>query len=197
MLEKYEALITGYLADDYATCEDFFDKTLIASLRKNLQKGHADGIMHQAGVGKQASFQQNQLVRGDVISWIENDSIEPSELAFLAIVQAFYRYLNQTCYTGINGSEFHNALYETGSFYKRHLDQFKLDSNRQFSMLTYLNEDWADTDGGELVLYLDGKEIIIQPRGGRVIFFKADKIEHEVRPASRERMSIAGWLLRV
>lgn len=196
MQEKFEALIQGYLADDYATCEDFFDKDLIVALRKNLQKGHADGRMHQAGVGKQASFQQNQLVRGDVILWLENASIEPSELAFMAVVHAFYAYLNQTCYTGINGSEFHNALYETGSFYKRHLDQFKLDSNRQFSMLTYLNEDWLDTDGGELVLYLDGKEIIIQPQGGRVVFFKADKIEHEVRPAKRERMSIAGWLLR-
>jgi SM-20-related protein len=192
---KFEALITGYLADDYATCEDFFDLNLIASLRKNLQKGHANGIMHQAGVGKQASFQQNLKVRGDLISWMENDSVEPSELAFMAIVKAFYGYLNQTCYTGINGSEFHNALYETGSFYKRHMDQFKLDSNRQFSMVTYLNEDWLDTDGGELVLYLDGKEIIIRPQGGRVVFFKADKIEHEVRPASRERMSIAGWLL--
>ncbi len=196
MQAKFEALIQGYLADDYATCEDFFDLNLIASLRKNLQKGHANGIMHQAGVGKQASFQQNLKVRGDVISWMENDSIEPSELAFMAIVKAFYAYLNQTCYTGINGSEFHNALYEKGSFYKRHLDQFKLDSNRKFSMVTYLNENWADADGGELVLYLDGKEIIIRPQGGRIVFFKADKIEHEVRPASRERMSIAGWLLR-
>lgn len=196
MHEKFEALIEGYLADDYATCEDFFDEKLIAALRKNLLKGHADGIMHRAGVGKQASFQQNQKVRGDVISWIENDSIEPSELAFMRIVEAFYRHLNQTCYTGINGCEFHNALYETGSFYKRHLDQFKQDSNRQFSLVTYLNEDWVDTDGGELVLYLSGEEKIIQPQGGRVVFFKADKIEHEVRPASRERMSIAGWLLR-
>ncbi len=197
MNEKFEAIIEDYLADDYATCEDFFDKKLIAGLRKNLLMGHADGRMHQAGVGKRASFQQNLKVRGDVISWIDNDSIEPSELAFMAIVQAFYLYLNQTCYTGINGSEFHNALYESGSFYKRHFDQFKQDSNRQFSMVTYLNEDWVNTDGGELVLYLDGVEKIIQPQGGRVVFFKADKIEHEVRPASRERMSIAGWLLRV
>ncbi len=158
MDEKFEAIIEDYLADDYATCEDFFDKKLIAGLRNNLLKGHAEGRMHQAGVGKLGSFQQNGKVRGDVISWIDNDSIEPSELAFTAIIQAFYDYLNQTCYTGINGSEFHNALYESGSFYKRHFDQFKQDSNRQFSMVTYLNEDWADTDGGELVLYLDGIE---------------------------------------
>ena len=197
MDEKFEAIIEGILADNYATCEDFFDKKLVTGLRNNLIGRHADDRMHKAGIGRQDTSQQNIKVRGDVISWLEDDTVDPHERAFFDTIEAFYRYLNRTCYTGINGSEFHYALYEPGSFYKRHLDQFKHDSGRQISVVTYLNDDWADADGGELVLYLDSGEKTIRLQSGRAVFFKADEIEHEVKVANRGRLSIAGWLLRV
>jgi len=151
--------------------------------------------MHPAGVGKNFTYQKNTKVRGDLISWLDENSRDPAERIFLDTVQQFCKYLNQTCFTGINGFEFHYALYKTGSFYKRHLDQFHLDRGRKFSMVTYLNEDWRPEYGGELVLYLEEGEVVIPPEAGKVVFFKADEIEHEVRPALRERMSIAGWLL--
>ena len=62
-------------------------------------------------------------------------------------------------------------------------------------MVTYLNEAWADDDGGQLLLYLPTGTVTILPIAGRVVFFKADEIEHEVMPARQARMSIAGWLL--
>jgi SM-20-related protein len=197
MNQKFEAIVSGIIADNYATCEDFFDAKLVTALRNNLIGRKANHQMHQAGIGRKASSQQNLQVRGDEISWLEDDTIDPAERAFFDTIEAFYRYLNHTCYTGINGSEFHYALYEPGSFYKRHLDRFQHDSGRQISVITYLNDDWVDADGGELVLYLESGEQIIRLKPGRVVFFKADEIEHEVKVAHRGRMSIAGWLLRV
>jgi SM-20-related protein len=47
-----------------------------------------------------------------------------------------------------------------------------------------------------LVLYKDGQEIKINPEAGRIVFFESDKIEHEVLPANRQRMSVTGWLKR-
>jgi SM-20-related protein len=47
--------------------------------------------------------------------------------------------MNETCYAGITGYEFHYAFYEEGSFYKRHVDQFQNNQGREFSMITYLN----------------------------------------------------------
>lgn len=197
MEEKFEAIVLGILADNFATCQGFFDEDLIAGLRTNLLQRHADHRMHPAKVGRKFSLQQNADVRGDVISWIEEDTGDQSERAFLNTVAEFYQYLNRTCYTGINGLEFHYALYESGSFYKRHLDRFKQESGRQFSVVTYLNDEWTEADGGQLVLYLPDREVTILPKAGLTVFFKADEIEHEVKMAHRSRMSVAGWLLRV
>ncbi len=197
MNQKFESIVEGIIADNYATCDDFFEEKLVTSLRNNLVGRRANHQMHQAGIGRQASSQQNLQVRGDVISWLEDDTVDIAERAFFDEIEAFYHYLNRTCYTGINGSEFHYALYEPGSFYKRHLDRFKHDSGRQISVITYLNDDWVDADGGELVLYLDSGEKTIRLKSGRAVFFKADEIEHEVKVAHRGRMSIAGWLLRL
>ena len=45
------------------------------------------------------------------------------------------------------------SLYDAGDFYKKHLDQFKDNSNRQFSMISYLNPHWEAKDGGELFIH--------------------------------------------
>ena len=85
-------------------------------------------------------------------------------------------------------------MYGVGSYYARHIDQFKGDDARQFSMITYLNTDWEGTDGGELVLYLPDRDQVILPKGGRTVFFRANEIEHEVKVARKDRYSITGWL---
>lgn len=195
MEEKFESLVQSILDHNYAVMDGFFEKQTTDGLRHNLLERQANGLLRQAGVGKQASFQRNVAVRNDVVSWLETDSTDPHERRFLDTVAAFYQYLNRTCYTGINGFECHYALYATGSFYKRHLDQFQSDRGRRFSMVAYLNDNWAPSDGGELVLYLPSGTVTLLPEAGRAVFFKADEIEHEVLPANRDRMSIAGWLL--
>jgi len=63
-------------------------------------------------------------------------------------------------------------------------------------MVTYLNSDWQPGDGGELVLYAEDEvtEIAtIEPRAGTLVLFLSEEIPHEVRPAIRDRISIAGW----
>jgi Rps23 Pro-64 3,4-dihydroxylase Tpa1-like proline 4-hydroxylase len=64
----------------------------------------------------------------------------------------FILFLNSTCYTGITGYEFHYTLYEAGTFYKKHIDQFRNDKSRAYSMIMYLNAAWKEGDGGELFL---------------------------------------------
>jgi SM-20-related protein len=61
----------------------------------------------------------------------------------------------------------------------------------------YLNEDWARDDGGELRLHLDaaeaGKIQDVLPVGGTLVLFLSEHFAHEVLPANRERLSLAGW----
>ncbi len=197
--EQFELMIQGLLDRQFGACDHFIDELIVSGLRNNLLHHHAAGRMHPAGVGRKFDHQQNALIRGDVIKWIEKDSQDSFERLFLDRVEQFIAYLNQTCYTGINDYEFHYAYYEQNSFYKRHLDQFKNHRGRKFSLVTYLNEDWKTSDGGVLSLYLpDNQQEDVYPLGGRAAFFKSDEIEHEVSPSlTRYRISIAGWLKSV
>ena len=108
----------------------------------------------------------------------------------------FIERLNETCYAGINDYEFHYALYEEGSFYKRHKDQFRNDADRKYSLISYLNKEWTEEDGGQLWVYHGNEINKILPHAQTAVFFKSDEMEHEVTKANRSRMSITGWLKR-
>jgi SM-20-related protein len=194
--QKFEVLIQGLIDQKYGFVDQFLDENIISGLRMNLTKYYENNEMNPAGIGKKFDYQKNTEVRGDLIKWINNDSSDFFERAFLAQVQNFINHLNSTCYTSINDFEFHYAMYDVGSFYKRHLDQFKTDRGRKYSLVTYLNDDWKIDDGGNLSLYLEDERIEnVFPYGGRSVFFKSDELEHEVYPSfNRRRISIAGWL---
>lgn len=106
----------------------------------------------------------------------------------------FISYLNLTCYMGITGCEFHYTLYEAGSLYKKHIDQFKENESRKFSMISYLNSDWKAEDGGELIIYNLNMEQEVTPTTGKTVFFKSNEMQHEVLLTNERRVSITGWL---
>jgi SM-20-related protein len=195
MNASFELLIDGVTEQQFGSIAGFVDSTLVADLRNRLLECHEQGLMKPAGIGKDSSYNQNQKVRGDEIFWLDKEN-HPVEKAFLERVEGLISYLNQTCYTGLNGYEFHFARYKPGSFYRRHLDRFKTDSGRVFSLICYLNENWTPEDGGQLILHLPDQQVTVLPVGGQAVFFKSNEVEHEVAEAHRERLSIAGWLKR-
>jgi SM-20-related protein len=89
-------------------------------------------------------------------------------------------------------------LYEEGSFYGKHKDQFRNNSNRKYSMISYLNDNWDEGNGGQLIIHHEDREAQkILPVNGKTVFFQSDVLEHEVVKANRSRMSVTGWLKRV
>lgn len=195
--EKFEHLIQGMLQNEFGVLEDFISPELAGRLRNNLLARLAAGKMSRAGIGRNASFLENNAVRRDEISWIEDDQSDESEEEYFRLIWDFISYLNNTCYTGLNAFESHYARYDQGSFYKRHRDQFKADSGRKYSVVLYLNDLWLEGDGGQLVIYRKDDQVSVLPQGGKLVFFQSDKCEHEVLPATRPRMSIAGWMKQV
>ena len=87
------------------------------------------------------------------------------------------------------------TVYPAGSFYKRHLDQFKADDHRKLSVICYLNNNWTAERGGQLRLHLSTDILDILPLAGRMVCFRSDQIEHEVLPAIKDRLSLTGWIL--
>ena len=153
--------------------------------------------MKTAGIGNDRVKDANQQMRSDKICWLDKNNNNVFEQEFLELAEAFIGHLNSTCFTSINSYEFHYAVYEEGNFYKRHIDQFRSDNQRKFSLINYLNEDWLEEDGGQLYLYQDETVQKIQPESKTAVFFKSDEMEHEVALCNRSRMSITGWLKQV
>ncbi len=191
---QYEEVIDGLAEQNYAIIEGLFLPEVLMGLRKELHRLMEDDRMKRAGIGQQGTFMLERAIRSDKIHWIKNDTEQIIEQHFLNQVSGMSEYLNQTCYTGIQNWEFHYACFEAGSFYKRHLDRFKYDESRKFSVVTYLNKNWKESDGGMLVLYLEDREVRILPEFGKTVIFKSDLIEHEVLPSHRNRYSVTGWL---
>jgi Rps23 Pro-64 3,4-dihydroxylase Tpa1-like proline 4-hydroxylase len=191
---KFEELIGSFVDNQVGVSKYFLSKELAGQLQQNLLKLEKEDRLKNAGIGNQLLKYPGQDKRGDKIFWIENETRNLSERAFLDQVEEFIRYLNDTCYTGITAYEFHYALYEAGSTYQRHLDQFKNNTDRKYSLINYLNTDWLDRDGGELWVYHKDRTDKILPNMQKAVFFKSDSSEHEVRTSSRSRMSITGWL---
>jgi SM-20-related protein len=194
MDEKFEELIGSYIDNQIGISNHFITKELAFLLQQNLKMLDNGDRLKIAGIGNQLVKDPGQDKRGDKIFWIDNQSKEPSERAFLNQIDQFIEYLNATCYVGINAYEFHYALYDTGSSYQRHFDQFKNNTDRKFSLIHYLNTDWLNEEGGELLIYKENKVEKIFPEMQKAVFFKSDSCEHEVSKSSRPRMSISGWL---
>lgn len=150
--------------------------------------------MRSAGTGNDTLIVHNKLVRSDQIYWLDREHNNLHENAFFDLMDRFVLHLNNTCYTGITGYEFHYTLYEEGSFYKKHLDQFQNNGSRQYSMIMYLNAGWTSPDGGELCIHHADHQQNISPLNGKSVFFKSSELVHEVLITNKPRMSITGWL---
>ncbi|WP_323134402.1 2OG-Fe(II) oxygenase [Tellurirhabdus rosea] len=196
--DKFERLIDGILEQGYGVLDGFLSPDEVAALTRTLRQRHQDGAFRPAGIGNQQVTVET-AIRGDEICWLDAENALPEEQQYLDRLQSLVDYLNRTCYLGLQDGEIHYALYPAGTFYKRHLDRFRTDSRRRMSVICYLNTDWQEADGGQLVVYKagpDGAEeaISLLPLGGRLVCFESDKLEHEVKPATRERISLTGWL---
>ncbi len=197
MNNQFDTLIDSYLANKVGIDKGFLTENLSRGLQQNIRQLQNDEAMNYASIGNAELKDSKQKMRSDKICWLEKTNNNVYEQEFLELAEDFIGHLNSTCYTGIDSYEFHYALYEEGSFYKRHIDQFRSDNKRKFSFINYLNEDWLNADGGQLYLYQDEAVQKIQPESKTAVFFKSDEMEHEVVRCNRSRMSISGWLKRV
>lgn len=194
MNHPFDLLIDSYLDNNIGFDAAFLSKDLSNGLQQNILQLQKDDMMTNAGIGNETIKDAQQKMRGDKIYWMDKSHDNIFEQQFLKQAEDFIEHLNRTCYTGINGYEFHYAVYEQGSSYKRHRDQFKNNSDRKYSLISYLNDNWQEEDGGQLWVYQDDAVQKILPQSQSSVFFKSDEMEHEVTMAHRSRMSITGWL---
>jgi SM-20-related protein len=153
------------------------------------------GLQHfkKAGIGQGKNI--HTAVRGDYIQWIDRSTAAEPLTVYLNRLSGLIKYLREALFLSLKDYEVHLTIYPAGSSYKRHLDQFRGDDHRRLSVVCYLNKDWDAHQGGQLKLYLPEGSTEILPIAGRLVCFRSDQLEHEVLPATRERLSLTGWIL--
>ena len=160
----------------------------------------ADGGFRAAGVGRAHAFNLRTNIRGDRIAWIDPQTAGPAVRDYLVRLEGLREVLNRELFLGLFDFEGHLTSYPPGSFYGRHLDQFRGVERRTLSCILYLNRDWQPGDGGELRIYTDMADTAyyeeVVPLGGTLVTFLSAHFEHEVHVARRERLSLTGWFRR-
>lgn len=195
VLAQFESIADSLVNDGIAVIDDFLTKTEVQSIRAD--DDFKNGLLRfkKAGIGQALEHQINESIRGDFIQWIDPSKPVHSIKSYLQKIDELRLFLNQSLFISLKDFEVHKTIYPPGSFYKRHLDQFKKDDHRKLSVIFYLNDDWKESDGGQLRVYFPGDVKDFFPIEGRLICFRSDLLEHEVLPTQRARMSLTGWML--
>ena len=174
----------------------FLPQSAIAALRTEAQRRDAAGEFRLAGVGRGANRVERDDIRGDRILWLDEPALCAAESELAQALETLRAALNQTLFLGLASFEGHYAIYPPAAFYRRHRDRFRDDDARVVSCVLYLNDDWSVEDGGALRLHLAPGTHDVLPAGGTLACFLADRFEHEVLPAARERLAVTGWFRR-
>lgn len=181
----------------WAVSDSFVGARDVRTLLAQAQTLVAAGSFHPAAVGHSESFQVNAEIRSDQVLWIDPSTGSAAQRRFAAKMETLRCTLNEKLFLGLVDLDVHFAAYEQGAFYQTHLDRAHGAVHRTLSCVLYLNGRWQPADGGELVLYSGEPDcepsIRIEPQGGRLVCFLAERFPHEVVPARRARLSIAGW----
>jgi len=186
----YPKIIDALVEDGYIVIEDALHVDLASSL-KNIALDEND--FKRAGISPNSSLHVDNDRRRDKIKWLDEDDAAQSD--FIAFTTTLQEHLNRELYLGLSYHESHFAIYNEGDFYETHLDTFKNSKNRVVTVVYYLNEEWTEDDGGELVVYdKDNKHLAtLLPKANTMIVFLSEKFPHEVLATNKKRFSIATW----
>ncbi|WP_416140831.1 2OG-Fe(II) oxygenase [Halomonas sp. HK25] len=196
--EALPQLIDALVEQGWYLGTGVLDGDLCADLHAELQTLAEHDALEAAGIGRGRELTLRRDIRGDAIHWLDRESL--AQRRYLSAMGEVQQALNQALFLGLFEYEAHFAHYPTGAFYRKHLDSFRGRANRVVSTVGYLNPDWPEDGGGEMVLYAPdapGLEVArARPAAGTFACFLAERVPHEVLPTRLPRASIAGWFRR-
>ena len=190
--DEFETAAATLATDGWCVVSTLMPPALTRALADECAAMDDAGTLSPAriGAGRTAS-----LLRGDCTHWFSASTASAAQQDFTDRMDALRIALNHHLMLGLVDCESHYAVYRPGTGYARHLDRLHDDDARVVSAVYYLNDAWREDDGGALRLYLDdGSHRDIHPQAGRLVLFLSAQFEHEVLPATRNRMSIACWM---
>jgi SM-20-related protein len=188
----FEAAATALAVDGWCVLQGLLPVVQTRALADECTAMHDAKLLLPARTGATRSAAD---LRGDSTHWFVADAMSAPQQAFAGAIDALRVALNRQLMLGLVDCESHYAVYRPGAGYARHLDRLRGSDARVVSAVFYLNEAWREAEGGALRLYLaDGTSRDIYPHAGTLLLFLSAQFEHEVLPATRDRMSVACWM---
>lgn len=176
---------------NYFKYENFISQQELVQINQEFDELYKQSLFKKAGIGKDSQI--NNQIRSDEILWWDFNNLTQTQQIIGTKLENLKVKINQELFLGLWDFEGHYAVYQKGSFYKKHIDTFKNDDKRTLSFVLYLNENWQPQDGGELQIYQENKIVKIDPVGGTLVCFLSREVEHEVLTANNTRKTFTGW----
>lgn len=171
---------------------DLLDAAQASALADECASMNAADQLVPARIGARRT---RSALRDDRTHWFAGTAMSLPQQLYVDRMDGLRVALGRELRLSLVDCESHYAVYRPGAGYVRHLDRMSGNDARVISAVFYLNENWLDSEGGALRLYLaDGGHRDIYPRAGTLLLFLSAHFEHEVLPATRNRMSIASWM---
>ena len=191
-LHEFRAAADALATDGWCLLTNLMDPAQTQALASECAAMHDAKLLLPARTGTARSASP---LRGDSTRWFTTSTMTAPQQVFTDRIDTLRLALNRELMLSLVECEAHYAVYRPGAGYARHLDQLRDNDARVISAVFYLNHGWRDADGGALRLHLgDGSWRDIYPHAGVLALFLSARVEHEVLPATRDRMSIACWL---
>ncbi len=192
--ETYISWLDQLAENDYVIIDDFISEELFGMISTYFEKRLNENDLAKAGIGALGGYTVDKQIRGDYVYWLD-ESKDNALQPFFNQMNELVVKIKRFCFLSISDLECHLAYYPKGSFYKKHIDQFKERNNRILSFVLYLNPDWKPEHEGELIIYKENDAVKVSPIKSRLILFKSAGLEHEVALTFNERLSLTGWML--
>lgn len=192
---NHQLLIEQLCTQGFYICDQFLAPEDYKGLRNQAERLYEQGMFRSARIGRELHHQKNEQIRSDEICWLDESDSHPAISAYLQQTTHIANTLNQELFLSLVELETHFALYQPGTFYKKHIDQFAATKTRKISCVYYLNEQWDADWGGQLALYNKEDELLqqVMPLGNRFICFNSE-LPHEVMQTQQARYSLTGWM---
>lgn len=189
---EFDTAMSALASNGWCIVQDFLSKSQTQALSVECMDMHDAQLLTPGTVGVDRTA---TLLRGDSTHWFQPEALSTQQQVFANRIEVLRIALNRDLFLGLVDSESHYAVYQPGAGYARHLDCMRNNDSRLISAVFYLNEAWQDSEGGALRLYLaDQSYRDVFPRAGTLLLFLSAQFEHEVLPATRDRLSIACWI---
>ncbi|TPG09782.1 2OG-Fe(II) oxygenase [Rhodanobacter glycinis] len=189
---EFSSVTNALAIDGWCVVPDLLSSAQTQALAAECRAMHEAQQLTPARVG---AARTATPLRGDSTHWFQTGTRSAPQQVFTDRLDALRIALNRELMLGLVECESHYAVYPPGAGYTRHIDRLRDSDARVVSAVFYLNEGWQEADGGALRLYLDGgSHRDIYPHAGNLLLFLSAQFEHEVLPATRDRMSIACWM---